>query len=148
MAETFRISRHNAESFQSELNRMMAEISKCLEEGAAIVSVKQETATDKQLRAMHLWCRQCEQALNKQYVYKKGALTGKDCKWADGDFKSCVYKPFIRHYKGMGSTKDQGKKTVSEVVEALTAHILQEHGGVLPEFPCEMVLSMKALLSV
>ena len=69
-----------------------------------------DAVTTTQLKSMHLWCRWCEVYLNSIDAYRVSSITGKMVPWSDGDFKQCVYKPFLRVWKGKASTKDQTTK--------------------------------------
>ena len=111
-----------------------------------MVTVKIDTIKSKQFRALHLWFRQCEETLNAGNVAFYGGLSGKPRRWQDGDFKAGIYKPFLRHYKGLKSTTEQGGNTVNECLEALTSHISTDHGVTLPPFPSVESLSIAALL--
>ena len=91
--------------------------------------------TDKQFKALHVWCRQCEQSLNKAMFYRKDALTGTERAWQEGDFKHYIYKPFIKIYKKKFSTKDQNTSEPSEVCLALSGHFSTEHNVQLPPWP-------------
>ena len=104
-----------------------------IEEGKVKVDISLITITDKQFRALHLWFRRCEKALNEANIPCYGRLSAKPGRWYEGDFKGGVYIPFLRAYKGICSTKDQGTKTPDECLKALSGHIASEYGATLAE---------------
>lgn len=110
------------------------------------VEHKGEDITSKQFAALHLWFRMCEHELNRCNKPCFRPLSGKPSKWREGDFKAGVFKPFIKLYKGIKSTKDMSTKDPSEMLEALTGHIATEHNVVLPPYPSLESMSMKDLL--
>ena len=130
----------------TQLAEVQKQIYEACQEGGAVVTVKIDTIKTKQFRALHLWFRQCEYALNAGNVAFYGGLSGKPRRWQDGDFKAGIYKPFLRHHKGLDSTTKQGSNTVNECLEALTSHIATEYGVTLPPFPSVESLSIAALL--
>lgn len=127
-----------------ELQQSLRDIEKLLMKSD--IEVKSKEITDKQFRALHMWFRQCERELNDNAIPYYRALSGKPSMWREGDFKAGVFKPFIKTYKGMRSTKDLSTKDPSEMLEALTGHIATEYAVTLPEFPSLESMSVKDLL--
>jgi len=92
--------------------------------------------TDQQRKALHVWCRQCEKALNDAKLFRHGVLNYKKVyRWGEGDFKHYIYKPFLKTYTGKGSTEDQTSIDPSDIYLALSSHFIQEHNVNLPEWP-------------
>ena len=105
----------------TQLAEVQKQIYEACQEGGAVVTVKIGTIKTKQFRSLHLWFRQCEDALNAGNVSFYGGLSGKPRRWQDGDFKAGIYKPFLRHYKGLDSTTKQGSNTVNDASKRLQA---------------------------
>ena len=131
----------------SRLNDMADHILKLKDEGSVKIDISLITITDKQFRALHLWFRKCDHLFIKEGIVYYGALSRSPRKWREGDFKAGVYKPFLFHYKGITSTKDQGTKTPDECLQALSGHIATEKGITLPEWPSLDNMSFSKLLS-
>lgn len=91
--------------------------------------------TDSQVKALHVWCRQCEKTLNDAKFYRFQSLSGRTKKWREGEFKHYIYKPFLLYYKGKSSTMDQNTCEPSDVYLALAGHIATEYSIQLPEWP-------------
>jgi hypothetical protein len=136
--------RFNKPQNEEEMQYLLCEVEKLARKGD--IEVKQKLVTDKQFRALHLWFRQCETELNAKNIPYYRPLSGKPSRWREGDFKAGVFKPFIKHYKGMHSTKELNTKDPSEFLEALTAHIAGEHGVLLPQFPSLESLRINSML--
>ncbi|MFW0776368.1 MAG: hypothetical protein ACN2B6_01430 [Rickettsiales bacterium] len=130
----------------TQLTALQKEIHDACQEGGAIVTVAQETITDKQRRSLHKWFEMCANELNKSNNWRRHPLTGVECPWCKDTFKADVYKPFIKKFKGMKSTNDQGRKTPTECLEALTSYFIESWNVVLPEWPSIENMSMADLL--
>ena len=125
---------------------MQKQIYDACQEGGAVVTVKIDTIKTKQFRALHLWFDQCDAIMiSIKQPYHKG-MSGKKRNWRKDDFKHGVFKPFLREYKGLDSTKKQGTNTLNECFHAISGHIVTEYGVTLPPFPSVESLSMAALL--
>ena len=133
-------------SNQQELLAMCKSLVDMLDDGNIIIEARVESITDKQFRALHVWFGFAANELNNGGIPRIKSLSGKHGKWCKETFKQDIYKPFIKSFKGMNSTKDQGKKTPTECLEALTAHIATEYNCTLPPFPSIESMSMAALL--
>lgn len=96
-----------------------------------------DAVSKKQLSSMHLWCRWCELYLNQVDAHRVSDITGKLVPWGEGDFKQCVYKPFLKAWKGKKSTKDQNTKDPEEIRMALSGHMASTYKKdiCLPEWP-------------
>ena len=90
--------------------------------------------TDKQVKALHVWCRLCERYLNSVMYYRFKSMGG-TTKWIEGDFKYYIYKPFLKVYKGKTSTMDQDSVEPSDICLALSGHFATEWQLQLPEWP-------------
>jgi len=92
--------------------------------------------SDKQRRALHTWCRQCEILLNKEGLFRISPINPKKIfRWGEGDFKYYIYKPFLKGFIGKDSTEDQSSVDPSDVYLALCGHFHTEADVQLPEWP-------------
>jgi len=88
-----------------------------------------------QVKALHVWCRQCEDVLNDAKYYRFMVMSGKTIPWREGDFKYYIYKPFLKTYTGKNSTMDQDTTEPSEISLALSGHFATEYQLQLPSWP-------------
>lgn len=92
--------------------------------------------TNQQRRALHKWCRQCEQYLNQTQNWRVSPINPKRVfRWGEGDFKYYIYKPFLLAYTGKKSTEEQDSVDPGEVYLALSSHFQTDHGMQLPPWP-------------
>lgn len=121
-----------------DLNQRIVDIAQDYAE--VVVTVEPKLISDKQRRALFLWFTKSADALNKNNSAWHNEA-GRKGKWSKDRFH-VMFKRFIKHYKDINSTKDQGTKGMNECMEAITAHIATEYNCTLPPFPSLENMSM------
>jgi len=92
--------------------------------------------TDKQRGALHVWCRECADTLNKSQMWYHTPLNpNKVLPWTMLRFKNSIYKEYLSGVLGKTSTEQQNSVDPSEVYLAISGHIATEYGIQLPEWP-------------
>jgi len=92
--------------------------------------------TRRQQNSLHLWCEQVANTLEEAgfdmtAVMKKGAKIP----WTKYSVKEYLYKPILEAMTGKDSTRDLDTVEPSKVADALSRHLAQRLGVVLPEWP-------------
>lgn len=101
------------------------------------VEWRDDGITDRQFKALHVWCGMCADYLNQNKHYAFSAVTGKRIKWTKEKFKQDVYKVLLSHWKSKKSTKDQNTRDPEEIRLALSSHLATAYNEniMLPEWP-------------
>ena len=107
-----------------------------LQSGSIITySIKQESRTDRQNGAMHLWFRQIAEQLNDKGDWARHPYSDTlEIPFTDVLVKEMLYKPIIKAMYDKNSTAKLTVRELSEAAEVLTRWLAQNRGVYIP-FP-------------
>lgn len=98
--------------------------------------------TDKQRKALHLWCQLCAQHLNSIDVLRTVIcpITGDEITspWTKDTFKEDVYKAILNAITGKTSTNQQTRTDPTDVVETIRSAFSRSQCIILPEWPTQL----------
>lgn len=119
-----------------------------------VIDTDDKGISDKQFNALHVWCDQVAKAINRcagergdadlyrMIVHpfaKKNESTLSEriirVPWDKDSVKQDLYKPTLKRYKGMLSTKDQSTAEPNVICEALNRAYMKCHNLSLPMWP-------------
>lgn len=92
-----------------------------------------DNRTLAQNRALHLWCKQLAEALNRHGLYMTGVF-GNKIEWTMELSKTQIVKATMKAIFDIDSTAKLQKKQIDELVDYITA-ALATKGLVAPMFP-------------
>ena len=103
---------------------------------AFTVEYRDNGITEKQFKAMHVWCRLCAEYLNDKKLYRLSPVSGKQIPWTLIAFKEDVYKVVLAAL-GKDSTKKQDTIEPNTIRLAISAHMATGFKAdvMLPEWP-------------
>lgn len=91
--------------------------------------------TNKQSRALHLWCKMLAEELNEAGLTIEKTLTGKaEILWHKDTVKQILFKQIMKKYTLKTSTTQLTTKELIDTAEQLTKYLAEQH-GLLVEFP-------------
>ena len=92
--------------------------------------------TRRQQNSLHLWCEQVARTL-EEAGFDMTKVMKKDAKipWTKYSVKEYLYKPILEAMTGKDSTRDLDTVEPSKVADALSRHLVERLGVVLPEWP-------------
>ena len=89
--------------------------------------------TSQQSRALHLWCRQIADTLNREGIYMIG-IFGNPIEWSMELVKTQIIKATIRQVFGIDSTTKLKRKEIDQMIDYITI-ALGRKGVTVPQFP-------------
>jgi len=95
----------------------------------------EKTITEKQFKALHVWCREVADYLNECGMDMKKVLKPEvSIDWTTWSVKEYLYKPILKAMSGKESTKDQDTVEPSKVADTIARHLADKE-LVLPLWP-------------
>ena len=92
-----------------------------------------DSRTSAQNRAMHLWCKQLAEILNKNELYMTGVF-GNNIDWTMELVKTQIVKSTIKAVFNIDSTTELKKKEVDAMIDYVNLAFLKK-GVNIPPFP-------------
>lgn len=93
-----------------------------------------DTRTAAQNRALHLFCKQIADVLNKEGLYMTGIFQN-DIMWSMELVKSQIVKNLIKSMFDIDSTTKLKRKEFDQLIDTITLIFGEKKGIVIPPFP-------------
>lgn len=106
-----------------------------LSDAVYVVDIKNlDTRTLKQNSAIHLWCSQIAEVLNKNNLYMTGIFSN-DIMWSMELVKEQIIKNMIKLLFKIDSTTKLKRKEIDILIDHITYIFGDKKGIVIPKFP-------------
>jgi len=93
-----------------------------------------DTRTIKQNAALHVWCGQIADVLNKEGLYMTGIFQN-DIMWSMELVKAQIIKNLIKSMFDIDSTTKLKRKEFDQLIDTITLIFGEKKGIVIPPFP-------------
>ena len=114
-----------------------------LSDAVYVVEIKNlDMRTVKQNKAIHLWCSQISDVLNKNNLYMTG-IFGNDIMWSMSIVKEQIIKNMIKLLFKIDSTTKLKRKDIDVLVDHIVYIFGEKKGITIPRFPSRELWDIK-----